>query len=436
MRTPTRRRRAVVTTAAVTAMAATLAACGGGSGGGGSEGDGEGDGSVTIWTSMDQPIVDGLEKSLKPKAEEAGIDVKWQRVTGIDKLIMTKLQASDKPDIAVIPQPGVVENMVKRDGALPLDDVLDMGEVEDSLLPGLVEALTFEDQYYGLPINTNVKSVVFYPKKAWEEAGYPTDVASMEELEQLTQQISDEQQGEAWCLGIFSEGSVGWPATDWFEDLVARFGGVEFYNDWVAGEEKFDSGPVRESAEWFESNVVQNAPGNPTAVDFGAADDPMWKPQPGCWMLKQGTFILDFFPNNITNNVDEEVGVFAFPPTEEGSDPPVVGGGDLATMLVDDEDTQQVMQLLAESDIGEKAAETGAYVSPHKDFDASLYPNEVIKTAADAATSAEAFLFDGSDQMPGEVGAGTFWSETTAWVGGNTDMDTMLTNIDESWPAS
>ena len=434
MRTPTRRGRGLVTAAAVTAMSAVLAGClGGGSGGGSSE---EADGTVTIWTSMDQPIVDGLEKALQPKAEEAGIDVTWERVTGIDKLIMTKLQASDKPDIAIIPQPGVVENMVKRDGALPLNDVLDMGAVEDSLLPGLVEALTFEDEYYGLPVNTNVKSVVFYPKKAWEKAGYPEEVASLDELEQLTQQISQEQQGDAWCLGIFSEGSVGWPATDWFEDLVARFGGVDFYNAWVEGEEKFDSEPVRESAEWFESNVIQNAPGKPTAVDFGAADDPMWQPQPGCWMLKQGTFITGFFPNNIQNNLDEEVGVFALPPTEEGSAPPVVGGGDLATMLVDDEDTQEVMNLLAEPEIGEEAAKTGAYVSPHQDFDASLYPNEVIKKAAEAATSAEAFLFDGSDQMPGEVGAGTFWSETTAWVGGDTDLDTMLTNIDESWPAS
>ena len=434
MRTPTGRRRGVVTAAAAATMSITLAGClGGGSGSGSS---GEADGTVTIWTSMDQPIVDGLETALQPKAEEAGIDVTWERVTGIDKLIMTKLQASDKPDIAIIPQPGVVENMVKRDGALPLDDVLDMGAVEESLLPGLVDALTFEDQYYGLPVNTNVKSVVFYPKKAWEEAGYPTDVKTLDELEQLTQEIGQKEQGDPWCLGIFSEGSVGWPATDWFEDLVARFGGVEFYNAWVEGEEKFDSDPVRESAEWFESNVVENAPGNPTAVDFGAADDPMWKSQPGCWMLKQGTFITGFFPKDVQKNLDEEVGVFAFPATEEGAAPPVVGGGDLATMLVDDEDTKKVMELLSESDIGEEAAKTGAYVSPHKDFDASLYPNDVIKTAAEAATSAEAFLFDGSDQMPGEVGAGTFWSETTSWVGGNTDLDTMLTNIDESYPAS
>lgn len=431
MRTLSGRRRGVFSAAVLTALSTTLAACGGSGGSGG----GEADGSVTIWTSMDAPIVAGLEKALKPKADEAGIDVTWERVTSIDKLIMTKLQASDKPDIAIIPQPGVVENMVKRNGALPLDDVLDMGAVEESLLPGLVEALTFEDQYYGLPVNTNVKSVVFYPKKAWEKAGFPTEFKTLDELEKFTQDAAGQGQ-TPWCLGIFSEGSVGWPATDWFEDLVARFGGVDFYNAWVDGEEKFDSAPVRQAAEWFESNVVQNSPGDPTAVDFGSADDPMWKPQPGCWMLKQGTFITGFFPDNVQKNLDEEVGVFAFPPASEGEAPPVVGGGDLATMLVQNSDTEKIMNLLAESDIGKEAAKTGSYVSPHKNFDSSLYPNEVIKTAAEAATSAEAFLFDGSDQMPGEVGAGTFWSETTSFVGGNTDLDTMLTNIDESWPAS
>jgi alpha-glucoside transport system substrate-binding protein len=38
--------------------------------------------------------------------------------------------------------------------------------------------------------------------------------------------------------------------------------------------------------------------------------------------------------------------------------------------------------------------------------------------------------------MPGEVGAGTFWSEMTAFVSGDTDLGTALQNIDDSWPAS
>jgi alpha-glucoside transport system substrate-binding protein len=426
-----------VAIAATAGAALTLTGClGGGSGGGGG---GEDDGTVTIWTSMDQPIVDGMEKSLAAKADEAGIDVKWERVTGIDKLIMTKLNASDKPDIAVVPQPGVVANMVKRDGALPLDDVLDMGSLEGSMLPGIIEAGTVDDQFYGLQINANVKSIVFYPKKAWEEAGYPTP-ESLDELSELTDQIKSDG-GTPWCLGIFSEGSVGWPATDWIEDLVARVGGEETYNSWVEGETKFDSPEVKEAATWFEDTVL--AEGNVlggrrgvASTDFGAAGNPMFDDKPGCWMMKQGTFITGFFPDDVQSNLDEEVGVFGFPPMEAGGDNYVVGGGDLATMLSDDEDTKEVMNMLAESDIGAEAAKTGAYVSPHSDFDPEAYPNEIIKTAYTTATEASAFLFDGSDQMPGEVGAGTFWSEMTSWVSGDTDLDTALQNIDASWPAS
>jgi alpha-glucoside transport system substrate-binding protein len=38
--------------------------------------------------------------------------------------------------------------------------------------------------------------------------------------------------------------------------------------------------------------------------------------------------------------------------------------------------------------------------------------------------------------MPGEVGAGTFWKDMTAWISGQQDLDTTLTNIDSSWPSS
>jgi alpha-glucoside transport system substrate-binding protein len=405
----------------------------------GSGGGGEGDGTVTIWTSVDQPILDGLKAKLDEKTADTDLDVQWERVNGIDKLIMTKLNASDKPDIAILPQPGVVANVVKRDAAFPLDDVLDMDALEESMHPGLVDAGTVDGEFYGLQVNASVKSIVFYPKKAWEEAGYPTP-ETLDELTELTEQIKSDG-GTPWCLGIFSEGSVGWPATDWIEDLVAQTAGADVYNQWVDGEVKFDSPEVREAATWFEDTVL--AEGNVlggrrgvASTDFGAAGNPMFDAEPGCWMLKQGTFITGFFPDNVQQNLDEEVGVFAFPPAEAGGEKYVVGGGDLATMLSDDENTQEVMKLLAESDIGDEAAKSGAYISPHVSADPNAYPNEIMRTAYTSATEADGFLFDGSDQMPGEVGAGTFWSEMTSWVSGDTDLGTALQNIDASWPAS
>ena len=45
------------------------------------------------------------------------------------------------------------------------------------------------------------------------------------------------------------------------------------------------------------------------------------------------------------------------------------------------------------------------------------------------------FRFDGSDLMPGAVGAGSEWKELTAWITGQSTKDT-LDKIESSWPAS
>ncbi len=47
---------------------------------------------------------------------------------------------------------------------------------------------------------------------------------------------------------------------------------------------------------------------------------------------------------------------------------------------------------------------------------------------------ADPVRFDGSDNMPSEVGAGSFWREGTNWVLGTNDLDTFLDNVEASWP--
>ncbi len=50
-------------------------------------------------------------------------------------------------------------------------------------------------------------------------------------------------------------------------------------------------------------------------------------------------------------------------------------------------------------------------------------------------TQTATFRFDGSDLMPGAVGAGTFWKGMTNWITGTDDKAT-LDNIEQSWPTS
>ncbi len=303
-------------------------------------------------------------------------------------------------------------------------------------MPGTLEAGTINDKLQGLLVSMNVKSLVFYPKKAWAKAGYEPP-ATIADLNALTEKIKSDG-NTPWCMGIESDTSTGWPATDWFEDLIMRYGGPDEYNQWVKNEIKFDSPLVKEAAAEFEKLMFTdgNVLGGRKAIastNFGTAGNPMFDAKPGCWMYKQGSFITGFFPENVLANLDEEVGVFGFPPLEEGENP-VLGGGDLATLLDESQSSKDVMAMLAETDIGNEAAKTSSFISPHKDFDMANYPNDLTRDYASVAYDATVFLFDGSDQMPGEVGAGTFWKDMTAWISGQQDLDTALKNIDSSWP--
>ena len=424
-------------TAVATALALTAAACGSDGGSGGDEG-----GPVTIWMSLDQTVTDGIEKQITVAAEEAGIEVKIERVDGIDKLIKTKIQAGDTPDIAVLPQPGVVASVVELGAAFPLDDVLDTASLEETMVAGALDAGVVDDQLYGLQISMNVKSLIFYPKKAFEEAGYEAP-QSLDELTALADQIKSDG-GTPWCLTMESGDATGWVATDWMEDLVMRYGGTDAYNEWVSHDIPFTDPVVKEAAAYFEDVALTegNVLGGQqaiTATPFTEAAKPMFdEGKPGCWLLKQGSFFVgpDFLPEETYANLDDELGVTAFPPTEAGGENPVMGGGDLAVLMSESEDAKTAMNLLAASDLGNEAAPVSSFLSPHTDFDISLYPTETSKSIAQVAYDSTAFLFDGSDSMPAEVGAGSFWKEMTAWLNGDQDVDTALQNIDDSWPSS
>ena len=436
MRISKRGRSALVATAAVALASGSLAACGGG----GSSSSGSDSKSVTIWTSVDQPVVDGFNKVLLPEAKKQGITVNIKKVNDINTLIMTSIQANKAPDIAMIPQPGVVAEIVKRNKGTALDSILDMNALKSSMTAGTLEAGQVNGKQYGLLASMNVKSLVFYNKKAWAKAGYPIP-KSLPELEQLTDKIKADG-GTPWCMGIQDPGGAsGWPMTDWMEDLVMRYGGAQKYNDWVTHKISFNDPVVQQAGQEVQKLLFTsgNVTGGQKAVansNWQTVANHMFDPKPGCWMLKQGNFITGFFPKAVQSNLDANVGVFGFPPATAGGEDPTLGGGDQAVLINDNKSSEAVMKLMSDKSLGTAAAKNGDYISPHKDFDVSLYPNNVVKGAAQVAYKSSAFLFDGSDAMPASVGAGTFWKEMVSWTAGEEDLNTALKNIDQSWPTS
>ena len=354
-------------------------------------------------------------------------------------LVRTRVSGGDAPDIALFPQPGLVTELGEAGDIIPLDDVLDVGALEESLIPGFLEAATGEDgTIYAAPMRMAVKSLVWYPVPEFEEAGY-TVPTTWAEMMDLSAQIAADG-GTPWCIGAESGADTGWVMTDWMEELMLRTGGPDTYDQWVSHEIPFNDPAVVEAGEMFGEIVftegyVLGGPQGILTIPFGDSANPMFDEPPSCFMHRQGNFITGFFPEEVQADLGANVGLFVLPPVEDGFDgQPILGGGDLAAMFSDDEDTVAVMEFLTSDEFGGPWAAAGGWLSPHSTFDNSQYSDDITRQIAELASSADVFRFDGSDLMPPEVGAGTFWDGMVAWISGGAELEEALTTIEESWP--
>ena len=117
----------------------------------------------------------------------------------------------------------------------------DIAELNALLGESFVELGEYKGEHYGLPTNINLKSMVWYPKDDFDKAGY-TIPTTWDELIALSDQIVADG-STPWCVGFKSEGSTGWPATDWMEDIMLRTAGPDVYDQWYTHEIPFNDPP-------------------------------------------------------------------------------------------------------------------------------------------------------------------------------------------------
>jgi alpha-glucoside transport system substrate-binding protein len=73
-------------------------------------------------------------------------------------------------------------------------------------------------------------------------------------------------------------------------------------------------------------------------------------------------------------------------------------------------------------------------LTPLKTVNEDAYANDQLKKQGEILVNATTFRFDGSDLMPGKIGAGAFWTGMVDLVGGKSAED-VATDIQKSWDA-
>ncbi|MDY7028477.1 MAG: ABC transporter substrate-binding protein [Spirochaetota bacterium] len=393
--------------------------------------------------TMSGPFTDNdaikFEESVKSFEEETGIDIQYEGSKEFEASIGIAIEGGNPPDIVDFPQPGLLKNFVEKGYVIDLNKVLDMDKVKSNYIQSWLDMATMESPdgpiMAGIWGRVNGKSLVWYNKKAFDAAGYKVP-ENWDELMELQNTILADGDSP-WAVGIESGAATGWPMTDWVEEMMLRTTSLENYDRWVAGELKFNSPEVRRAIEtvadiWFADGMVYGGRKSIATTSFGDAPKVLFEDPPKAWLHKQGNFITTFFPENLKAGVDYDF--FYLPTVDEKYGRPVLVAGDIYAMFNDRPEVRMVMQYFATGASVEGWVKAGGAISPHKDSQLSWYTNEVDRKVAEVIQNATSVRFDGSDLMPGAVGAGSFWKEMTAYVSGSKSLDEALTAIDNSWP--
>lgn len=430
-----RRRWQTTWVAGVLALALVLAACGNGADEERADEDLSGM-TVQVLGGFLEPADAAFREAAAVFEEQTGATVEYRGTADFPQLVVAQVGGGNPPDIAMIPQPGLLAQFVAEGAARLLNDIVDVDELRETLLPGLVEIGTFDGQYYGLPRVVALKSSVWYPPQAFADAGYEIP-ETWQELEALSEQMVADG-NTPWCLGVESSGATGWVITDWIEDILLRTAGPEVYEAWVEGEVAFSSPEVTEAARIFEDLVLTEGRvlGGSTAIlatPYGDAPLPLFEDEPGCFLHRQASFISGFFPSGWEDG--EDVDVFYLPPIEGGFDGrPVLGSGDLAALFTDNPAAEEFMRFMTDPEWVGPQVDTGFDFSPFQTFPIENYQSPTQRAQAEYLAEADAFNFDASDRMPGEVGSGSFWRQMVQWISGAVTLEEALEAIDGSWP--
>ena len=399
--------RRVMGAAFAAVLMSSAAACGGDDGGG----DGSapaGDGALTgttievaaKWTG---PEEQNFRKVLDAFAEKTGATVNYASTgENTDAFLGPRISAGNPPDVAILPQPGLMQQYADKKQLKPLAaDVV--AEVDKNFAPYWKELGSAGDQTYGVMVKAAYKSIVWYRPQAFSDAGVQPPATWAD----LVKASTTLQNAGTTPFTLAAGPDDSWTLTDWFENVYLSTAGPENYDKLAEHEIKWTDPTVGKALEtlaqiWGKPDLLNGGVATATKTKFDESVTQVFG-QDKAAMVVGG----DFAAANIATTeakVGTDAKVFAFP--KAGGTAPAILGGDIAVALKDGKGAQELMKFLASPEAGKVWAGLGGYLTPNKSVPPDAYADPIAKELIGQLQQAgEAARYDLSDLTPAAFGA-------------------------------
>jgi len=398
--------------------------------------------SVNVFTSILPPEQQLFEEAWVQFEECTGIDIVYEASEQLEAQLSTRIADGSAPDIAWIPNPGLLSELVADGGPLPAPASTEV-LVDEYWNPEWKSYGTVEGTFYAAPLGSTMNSFVWYSPRFFDENGYAVPT-SWDEMWALSDQMVADGI-KPWCGGLESGVETGWPATDWLEQVMLRLYGGDVYDQWVNHELTFQSPEVSAAmdvlAGWMKNpEYVNGGHGDAASIAVTPVQDAGAGIQTGeCGMLQEGAFYANFWPNfeqNATVSPDGTAYAFFLPRISSQFGQPMIGTGDFVAAFNDRPEVAAVQTYLASPDFHTSKAALGGWVSANNGVPIDTYTGDSIdQLSAQLLTDSEStFRFDASELMPDPVGDGAMREQMTTWFASDEPTAAVLENIDAAWP--
>jgi alpha-glucoside transport system substrate-binding protein len=380
---------------------------------------------ISVWAGEEEET---FKQVLSPVLEACDLTLNHEGTRDLPTVLSTRVDGGEPPDIASMPNVGALQQYA--DQLVPLADV---NVNADNYNQSWQDLGSVDGTWYGLPIKTDIKSLVWYSPLSFELEGYEVPT-TWEDFTALLDTMAGTDTPPL-AMGFESGGATGWTGTDFVQDILLRTQSAEYVRGLDTGDTSWTDQGVVDAwtmyVDWVNKYAAGGSEGTLTTSFNDAILQPFQDPSEA-WMVKQSGFagtatIQPAFPDF---QYGEDFAFFVLPGI--GGDPaPMQVGADFIAVFNNTPAVQAIMAYLTSAPGATAWAASGFDLTPNSAVDISAYENPISADKAQALLDAPEVVFDVGDLLPGGAGQAEF-DAITAAVGG-ADVAEQLATIQQAF---
>ncbi|MFF1378638.1 alpha-glucoside ABC transporter substrate-binding protein [Streptomyces sp. NPDC058308] len=332
------------------------------------------------WTG---PEGEAFEAMLHRLDDGTGKTYTYQGTRSLRETLGAQLEADDPPDVAILNSIGELTEYARAGRLTPLDRAATARAYPPWTPPLSVDGMR---RTYWVPLKVDLKSLV------WSRKGRSAPAP-------------------AWCVGLASQATSGWPGTDWVEDILLHQAGPTAYTRWATGHLSWHDPRVRRAwTTWaallgdrskasVDRSLTTSYEGTPDPAKGGGPRGLLDTPAPRCTHEHQSAFIRYLYADERVR-VDPAAGFLGGRTAYDGA---YEVAGDMAAVFTREPAARALVDRLS----GKRArtlwrAEARAELRPLFPDAADPQPTDPTgrRIAGILTTGARTLCFDASDVMP------------------------------------